>query len=254
MRWLVEPALLVAFVSGVLPTLVLVADKVDLSVLPDPGEVVSAGAPPVERNADVAAPSLADCLEGQLRYRHPETMEQGEDETFTVLMGGPAASPIPDSAVPGRGPLVEEQTRVCRTMRAELTGPSFGIEPPAKDVNVLLVPVDGLGEWEWQVTPKKTGPQELRLRVYGQLEGDGDYVWLETYEQTIDVSVGLTYTAKALLKDWFQPLGLTVAGLIAAAVAVYSYFRRRARKLVKQEQQKPPVEPVETAQGRDGYL
>ena len=132
------------------------------------------GAAPRKPSA-VAAPAEA----GRLVHKIPDKMWVGEPEQVEVRLGREAAAGLV-AGIAGRGPLTSQDIPIVETMSIMLvSGPgAFLIEPQSEAsqlvVNDLIAGTaldhDAFGRWTWLVTPKKSGAQQLLLKVSAGLK------------------------------------------------------------------------------------
>lgn len=172
---------------------------------------------------------LDTCLEGELTFRPPSPMRQGETREFVlhVTMGDPGAGH--EEKIPGNNPVQTRAPIVCEEMRADLSGPGMDIERAGNPSGEMLVPVEGVAEWRWWITPKESGRKTMTLQLFATAE-DGPDLSLETFRENIQVDIELGYVLNALVKDWAQPLGVTIPVLIGAIGALLVWTRSRRRK------------------------
>lgn len=198
---------------------------------PDAGE----GTPPpgptstaLER-ARRAKEILETCFQGELTFRPPSPMRQGETREFVlhVTLGDPGEGH--EKNIPGPNPVQTREPIVCEEMRADLSGPGMTIERAGNPSGEMLVPVEGVAEWRWWITPKEPGRKTMTLQLFATAD-DGPDLSLETFREDIHVEIELGYMLNALVKDWAQPLGVTIPVLIGAIGALLVWSRSKGRK------------------------
>ncbi|WP_156810613.1 hypothetical protein [Arthrobacter sp. FB24] len=172
---------------------------------------------------------LAACIQGELTFRPPSPMRQGETREFVlhVTMGDPGVDH--QQNIPGTNPVQTRAPIVCEEMRADLSGPGMTIERAGNPSGEMLVPEQGVAEWRWWITPLDAGRKTLTLQLFATAE-DGPDLSLETFREEIQVDIELGYVLNALVKDWAQPLGVTIPVLIGAIGAILVWSRSRRRK------------------------
>lgn len=172
---------------------------------------------------------LETCVKGELTFRPPSPMRQGETREFVlhVTMGDPGAGH--EKNIPGPNPVETRAPIVCEEMRADLSGPGMAIERAGNPSGEMLVPEQGVAEWRWWITPKDPGRKTMTLQLFATAE-EGPDLSLETFREDIQVEIELGYVLNALVKDWAQPLGVTIPVLIGAIGAILVWSRSRRRK------------------------
>ncbi|MDV8149643.1 hypothetical protein [Arthrobacter sp. B10-11] len=156
-------------------------------------------------------------------------MRQGETREFVlhVTLGDPGEGH--EKNIPGPNPVQTREPIVCEEMRADLSGPGMTIERAGNPSGEMLVPVEGVAEWRWWITPKESGRKTMTLQLFATAE-EGPDLSLETFREDIQVEIELGYVLNALVKDWAQPLGLTIPVLIGAIGALLVWSRSKRRK------------------------
>ncbi|MET4587198.1 hypothetical protein ACVLB3_003430 [Pseudarthrobacter sp. PvP022] len=172
---------------------------------------------------------LETCVKGELTFRPPSPMRQGETREFVLhlTMGDPGADH--QKNIPGTNPVQTRAPIVCEEMRADLSGPGMTIERAGNPSGEMLVPEQGVAEWRWWITPRDAGRKTMTLQLFATAE-DGPDLSLETFREDIQVDIELGYVLNALVKDWAQPLGVTIPVLIGAIGAILVWSRSRRRK------------------------
>ena len=183
---------------------------------------------------------LATCLKGELTFRPPSPMRQGETREFVlhVTMGDPGAGH--EEKIPGNNPVQTRAPIVCEEMRADLSGPGMDVERAGNPDGEMLVPVEGVAEWRWWITPRESGRKTLTLQLFATAQNGPD-LSLETFREDIQVEIELGYVLNALVKDWAEPLGVTIPVLVGAIGAILIWSRSRRRKAKHAANTTPPA-------------
>jgi len=194
-------------------------------------EGVGAALGETRRSAPAPAPAV-DALEveaGKLVHKIPDKMWLGEPETVEVRIGREAAAGLA-SGLAGRGALTEENIPIVETMSVSLyaRGGAFDIERQSETTqlvksdavkNTLFATTD-FGRWTWAVTPKKTGSQNLFVKVSAGLKdsrGVPTTAALPDRTFTVSVSVHTGRAAAQFLRGaLFAGGGAIAAGLLGA--------------------------------------
>lgn len=175
---------------------------------------------------------LETCLQGELTFRPPSPMRQGETREFVlhVTLGDPGEGH--EKNIPGPNPVQTRAPIVCEEMRADLSGPGMTIERAGNPSGEMLVPEEGVAEWRWWITPEESGRKTMTLQLFATAQ-DGPDLSLETFREDIHVEIELGYVLNALVKDWAQPLGVTIPVLVGAIGALLVWSRSKRRKKAK---------------------
>ncbi|MEO0465536.1 MAG: hypothetical protein AAF216_03250 [Pseudomonadota bacterium] len=139
------------------------------------------------------------------------------DVTLSIDATG-AASAI--AALPGRETVVEGEADVSGDVRVALTGSGFDIEDrsPADQV---VSPITA-NTWRWEVTPVRTGPQDLVLEIYA-LVGDRALP-VRTFRDTVTVEVS-NFRRAIFFAQAANPLIMVLGGIGSVLGGAFTALR-----------------------------
>jgi hypothetical protein len=174
---------------------------------------------------------MNDLPEGSASLIIPERMRVGEMSPVFARVFLPSSEDMEEQLeaeiaadLPEDYQTVPFETKVNAKMRAILSGASFDIVPLSGD---QFTSPDEITEWEWEVTPQKSGEQALRLtlRVLVEVEGLGEETWSTTQSKTVGVDVNPGYSVRSFLSSYWQWI---ISGILIPLVPfIYSLVRRR---------------------------
>jgi hypothetical protein len=153
---------------------------------------------------------------GRILFNPPEKMKVGIEERVEVRLTKDITENLTEE-LKGPGAPQIEPIEVGTFMMVKLTGDSFDINALSSEEQVVK-PV-GFTEWSWDVTPLKSGTQELHLTVTvrilipGQDEQKID--WL-VMDKQISVEVNPPHTFKRFIESNWQ----WIVGTIISAIAI----------------------------------
>jgi hypothetical protein len=181
-------------------------------------------APPGRRAQEI----LQRCFEGQMAFRPPSPLRQGETVEFVVRVALSSSPEDPALGLPGTGDVSRRQPPLCESMRADLSS-SKGMRIERTTSEIISLPEAGVGEWGWHLTGTESGKHEMVLRLLAP-DPEGGSIAIETYRETITVDVGWTYMASTWIKEMAGPLQalLAVVALLGGWIAFV--FTRRHRR------------------------
>lgn len=185
---------LTASPNGLLPT----------SLDPRP---TGAQAEPGQRAQDI----LDRCGKGRMAFRTPSPLKQGEKVGFVVRVAFETSPIDPGSGLPGRGEPTRRETLLCEKMRADLTSTGMKIERTTSDT--ISLPKSRFGEWGWHITGVEPGRHDLELRLTVPDPKSGDTL-VVTYNETIQIDVGLTYLVSTWIKDMAAPIDAFLGSIV----------------------------------------
>jgi len=152
-------------------------------------------------------------------------MTVGEPKNFVAAVAlGESTADLTTALPPGSGSVERRYPPVCDTMAARLTGQGFDIELLTADI--AQIPVNGTGDWEWQVTPREAGEKFLTLRLYAQDDRDDVPLNLKTYHEDIEVEVNQRARLAALFTNWLIPIG-AIPAFFVTLKWLYPRIRKR---------------------------
>ena len=118
----------------------------------------------------------------------------------------------------GRGPAQQSPMKVGEFMTVQLTALklAFMIEPESPEKQA--VPDTGFAEWDYRVTPLKSGEQELDLGVGVRikLQGSEEIRFYPVLQRQVHVHVNLPFSISEFLLSYWQWLATAVLIPIAA--------------------------------------
>jgi hypothetical protein len=132
---------------------------------------------------------LARLEKANMAFNTPDNLQLGESSTIQLLLSTREPRSTLEGRIEAPGPVEGAQVKVSSTVKASLTGSGFLIEPIAEEVQ----PVSGFAdtEWQWEIIPKRTGIQSLRLTLSAliSVEGIERERFIETFSRDIEVRV-----------------------------------------------------------------
>lgn len=169
---------------------------------------------------------LDDCFEGTLVFRPPSPMVQGETKSFLIRVAFKGSPIDPAEELPGEGPVETESPKLCELMRADLIGDGLDIELTSGNNGLIALPAEGVGMWSWNITAREAGTKQMVLTIWTK-RPDGADVLVKTLQKTIEVKIGIGYVLGNAVKEWGEPLGITVPVVVGAIGGLYLWWRRR---------------------------
>ncbi|MCW2131608.1 PKD domain-containing protein [Arthrobacter sp. VKM Ac-2550] len=169
---------------------------------------------------------LDKCFEGTLVFRPPSPMVQGETKAFPIRVAFKDSPVDPAEELPGEGPIETESPKLCEFMRADLTSDGLDIELTSGNTGLIALPSEGVGMWSWNITAREAGTKQMVLTIWTK-GPDGADVLVKTFEKSIEVKIGIGYVLGNAVKEWGEPLGITIPVVVGAIGALYLWWRRR---------------------------
>lgn len=160
-----------------------------------------------------------------------EEMFVGENYDFSLIID-PSGDLDTDRAFKGaQGQIREGTTKVALKMEAELTGPTFEIEPQGRTERELSVLSPT--RWDWTVKPLAAGERPLQLSLYVVLMGpDGKKIGEDNplvERRTILVDVTWIDWVADRAKQ-IEPIHALLVALATSAVGVLGWLGIRRKK------------------------
>ncbi len=165
---------------------------------------------------------LQAAAKASLAYNAPN--ESKLDETFLVqLLLNPSQSEAQlGGQVTGGGQVVTGTLEVTPRMKAILVtaNPEAFIVQPLHDQPEQVISAAETTRWQWNVTAKQAGRQNLTLVVYRLVKYENQEYWreVESYRAEINVKVTLTQQVQALDWKW-------LAGSLLTLLLVPAFWR-----------------------------
>jgi len=179
--------------------------------------------PPAPRHLEVpppAPPHLSEIVEDELKKLSPgrilfnpaQEMKVGVTERVEVRIAKTITEDL-TVGLRGRGIPQIEEIRVGTFMKVHLTGDNF--ECRALSHEEQIVAGEGFTQWDWDVTPLKSGIQSLlltvtvRIKIPNYGEERKDY---PVFERWIKVKVNRIYSIKKFIMSYWQWILGTIIG------------------------------------------
>ena len=107
--------------------------------------------------------ALKELSTGKILFNPPEEMKVGDAELVEVRIAHNSTGDL-TKGLEGRGKAKIKVTEVSSYMKVRLTGSAFKIVPETSEPQIIES--DKYTEWQFYVTPLKSGRQTLRLTYY----------------------------------------------------------------------------------------
>lgn len=191
---------------------------------PVPSEGATPTVPPGQRSQEI----LERCFAGELAFRPPSPLQQGDVVEFVVRVAL-ATSPVdPATGLPGTGEPTRRQPPICERMRADLTS-SRGVKIERASSELISIPERGAGEWAWHLTALESGRHEMVLRLLAP-DPDGGTITVETFRETITVDIGVMYVVSTWIKEMAPPLQALLGIIVILGGWALFLFTRRWKR------------------------
>jgi hypothetical protein len=190
----------------------------------------------VPRNCPDLNAVLERLLEKPLEYNRPKKMILGRNTQISLVLrtdweGDDLPKEISDEFKGLPGEVRQGISKITRMMSAELSGPSFDVQPSGQQERSAVPPQPV--RWRWQVKPTATGKdQALRLRLYAHVPGPQGAmppILVKTFDANINVDVTPwdRMVSQARTLGPVYAIGAALLGLLTAILAFLLARRRR---------------------------
>ena len=166
---------------------------------------------------------------GRILFNPREKMKVGVKERVDVRITKNITDNLTEGLIGSGEPQIEE-IEVGTFMMAKLTGDNFYINPLSSEEQVVR-PV-GFTEWSWDVTPLKSGIQELHLTVTVRIlipDQDEQKIDWDVLDKRISVEVNSLYTIKRFIGSYWQWIVGTIITIVIAAIGIRKKIWREER-------------------------
>lgn len=209
-------------ILGIIAGIVTVVIILTPSHLPPPVQT-----PPTPTVSPSPTPSFQELIDealkklpmGRILFNPPKEMEVGDTELVEVRITQNITENL-IKGLKGRGVPQIKETKVSTSMKVRLTGRNFDIDP--QNGATQVIESDKYTNWEFQVTPLKSGIQTLHLTYYIIIsipDYDDKKKEYEVGDWEINVRVNPYWTLKCHWK-FIVATFLTIVGLIIAVIAI----------------------------------
>lgn len=200
------------------------------------GNVLPSPTIEANQNANTSSTDWAAIIRNQeqnlrnskIAFNPPAEMREQKTETIQARISFEDIGAALGSGMSGSGRVREEALKVSEVMKVTLTGDgdAFLIQRIGDEEQVVVG--KPYAQWEWRVTPLKSGDQRLTLTATATifLEGRGEKpIYHKTLEKPIIVSVDRWYTAKQFVANNWQWLWAVV--VVPAATLLWRLRKRK---------------------------
>jgi hypothetical protein len=190
-----KPSISVAIVTVAWLMAALFLPSCGAAATPEPTLALTATPAAAEPNATTTRilvavdQELARLEKANIAFNTPANLQLGERRTIQLLLSTQKSIEELRRQIEPPGPTEGAEIKVSAVMRASLTGSGFLIETITEEIQ----PVSGVEntEWRWEIIPKKTGVQRLRLTLSALISvaGTERERFIKTFDRDIEVRV-----------------------------------------------------------------
>jgi hypothetical protein len=195
-------------------------------------------------------PALKAMLEGRILFLIPVRMKQGKETKVTIRISANAsenlANDLRNEKEGPEPPIVVENVSVLPHMTVKLVGgKAFDIVPLTPEEQ--FVAKDTFTQWQFNVTPLKSGEQELDLLVGVRVTngaGGKEERFHPTYERKIVVEVDRVYIVEHFVEGNWQWL---ISAILLPFIGLW--IRKRRKRLDGEKEKKGGEEKEKEKKG-----
>ena len=181
--------------------------------------------------------AIAELTDGTLAFNVAHSMQVNVPERVEARIAKSVTQGV-IRGLEGHGISQTVAIKVAGRMTVELTGQAFSIERILPETQVVTS--DQVGDWLWNVTPLRSGKQELTLAVTANVDREGDVAQIKVFDQQIDVAVNIVDTGENFIGgNWQWLLGAAGSG----GLGLVAWWRRR-------RQNQSHAEPIGEVRGK----
>jgi hypothetical protein len=174
---------------------------------------------------DPLTPLMRDKMPGRVLFDPPAAMKQGKKERVTVRISKNALEDLKKDIPPDRNTTIDELD-VLPFMTVKLSGgDAFEVDSLEKKED-QFVGADRFTDWNYEITPLKSGEQELDLSVGTRIKlpmGGEEVRFYPLYERKVRVTVSLWYSTTHFFGDHWE----WIAGTVLIPLLVWAWSNRK---------------------------
>ncbi len=182
---------------------------------------------------------LNTLAKGQILFNPPQKMKVGIKERVEVRIAKTITEDL-NAGLKGHGVPIIEEIRVGTFMRARLKGDNFNIE--ALSEKDQLVAGEGFTQWNYNVTPLKSGIQSLSLTVTVRIKLPGNVEEtkeIEVFDREISIHVNISYTLKKFIKNyWWGIITAIIVPIVLLIIKMRWDSKKKIRRKIKKGKNK----------------
>lgn len=151
-----------------------------------------------------------------IAFNAPDRIQLGEEVTIELLLSPKASIKDLQRQLSGVGRREGARIRASNRMEAILSGSSFEITPTTPQTQA--VSSQHTTQWMWRIEPTEPGEQTLHLRVYAQVDinGQGVPTEVKTFDRAIEVDVTMGQRIRMFMQEHWEWLVATIILPLAA--------------------------------------
>ncbi len=173
---------------------------------------------PGDSDPQEPSPTAIAAVDAQLKqlewsniaFNAPERVQLGEEITVELLLSPKSSIKDLQRQLSGVGKREGARIRASNRMEAILSGPAFEITPTTPQTQA--VSSQHTTRWMWRVEPTEPGEQTLHLRVYAQVDinGQGVPTEVKTFDRAIEVNVTMGQRVRMFMQEHWEWLVATI--------------------------------------------
>lgn len=179
--------------------------------------------------SDSVEDELNKLAKGQILFNPPQEMKVGVKERVEVRIAKTITEDL-TVGLRGRGESHIEEIRVGTFMRTRLQGIYFNIEELSEEDQ--LVAGEGFTQWNYNVTPLKSGIQSLSLTVTVRIKLPGNVEEtkeIEVFDREISIHVNISYSLKKFIENYWW--GITTAIIVPIVLLIIKIWWDSKKKI-----------------------
>lgn len=198
--------------------------------LPSRQKAIPPMVPAPQDLSQIVEDEIRNLTPGRILFNPPEEMKVGVKERVEVRIVKNFTENL-SIGLRGRGVPQIEEIKVNTLMGVRLNGDNFDINKTLSHEE-QIVAGDGFTQWNWDVTPLKSGIQLLlltvtvRIKILNYGEERKDY---PVFERKIKVNVNPIYTTKKFIESYWQWI------ITAILIPIIGWFVNNWRKSRKKK-------------------
>ncbi|MEA5522896.1 hypothetical protein [Limnoraphis robusta] len=161
---------------------------------------------------------------GNIAFNTPQKIKLNEPTIIELVLSPTQSIEELQSSLESQEQVESAEIRISNQMEARLSGTGFKIEALIEEKQLIS---SGKTQWKWEVTPTKSGSQNLHLTLYAIIEVSGkeEKYRIETFKKTIEVEVSVGQHASTFVADNWQWLWASI--LVPTAPFIWKWYRKK---------------------------
>ncbi len=166
---------------------------------------------------------------GNIAFNTPQKIRLEEPKIIELVLSPTQSIEELQSSLESQGQIESAEIRISNRMVAHLSGTGFKIEALIEEEEEQLISSEQT-QWKWEVTPTKSGSQNLHLTLFAiiNVSGQEGKYRIKTFSETIEVEVSVGQHVSTFVSGNWEWLWASI--LVPTAPFLWKLYQKKRGK------------------------